>query len=478
MWIPSVKDIEQLVDKPDKLLSVKETATVAEAAAKMNDNRIGCLVVFDANDQFCGVLSERDMLAKVTTSYVPPQNILVAEIMTPNPISCTSEMTLDEVEQIMAERQIRHLPILEDGRPVGMVSTRDIIAFQLHNNKAMKAAAEQLALLSTELKSLNLKEVIALAIEEVPRSLEADSVVLCFAQQDSSGQVIYRRDCALSRKELLSPEKMSQIPKDGSIITTNPCAQCSKGGGDARKLIIPLMVHDQAEGIDSDDPNAKSFLCMCRFNPVAAATEKLLLYKASLLQEILSINLTNAKLYQNYQKARQDSEVDPLTGVGTRRVLEHVLRAEYARALRYNRTFSIGIVDLDNFKNINDTAGHEAGDKALKQLAKIMLENVRMTDIIITRFGGDEFVLLMPETDVNGATILLERLRRQAKTISIRKAGSITTSSGAAEWSGSPEETAEIVLQRADAALYEAKNAGRNCVVKSQANFRHELAAD
>jgi len=187
-----------------------------------------------------------------------------------------------------------------------------------------------------------------------------------------------------------------------------------------------------------------------------------------LLQDVLNVNLTNAKLYQNYQMARRDSETDPLTGVGTRRFLDHVLQVEYARALRYKHCFSVAIVDIDNFKHINDTAGHDAGDSVLKQLAQVMRHNVRMTDIIITRYGGDEFVLLMPETKLNGAKVLLERLRRQVKTISIPNVPQITISCGVAEWSSSDADAPEAVLKRADAALYKAKNEGRNRVIASQ----------
>jgi len=196
-------------------------------------------------------------------------------------------------------------------------------------------------------------------------------------------------------------------------------------------------------------------------------SEQLRLYKASLLQELLNTNLTNARLYQNYQRARRDSEIDPLTGISSRRVLKEALKTEYARALRYNRSFSIAIVDLDNFKQINDEAGHAAGDRTLRQLAKIMRQNTRMTDTMIVRYGGDEFVLLMPETEISGAAVLLERLRRQVKTISIPKVSSVTISCGLAEWSGSETDTAEDILRRADAALYEAKRRGRNCVVAS-----------
>jgi diguanylate cyclase (GGDEF)-like protein len=97
-----------------------------------------------------------------------------------------------------------------------------------------------------------------------------------------------------------------------------------------------------------------------------------------------------------------------------------------------------------------------------------MRHNVRMTDIIIIRYGGDEFVLLMPETKLSGAKILLERLRRQVRTISIPDVPQVTISCGVAEWSSSDADTPEAILKRADAALYEAKNTGRNRVIASR----------
>jgi len=461
--IPTVKDIGQVVEQPNRLVAIKENATVAEAAKKMSDNQIGSLVVFNTDGKFAGVLTERDMLKKVLTSYSAPTNLLVREIMTDEPISCGMDTTIEKVEQLMAEHKIRHVPVVKDGVPIGMVSSRDVIAYQLHSNKAMKAAAEQLALLSTQLKSLNLKDVIALAIEEVPRSFEAEQAVLCFAQKFSSGPVIYRKDCRLSRKNLLEPAKISELSKDGQVIYGQICEHCSKAGGRGPKLVIPLNIHDQTEA--DEDANKQSFLCMCRFNSSSNVSEKLQLYKASLLQEVLSVNLTNAKLYYNYQKARRDSETDPLTGLSTRRVLEEVLKAEYARAIRYHHHFSVAIVDLDNLKQINDNAGHAAGDKTLRKLADIMRLNIRTTDILIARYGGDEFVLLIPETKLGEATILLERLRRQVSDTSIPNVGHMTISCGAAEWSGSAEDMPENILQRADAALYAAKNSGRNRVI-------------
>jgi diguanylate cyclase (GGDEF)-like protein len=465
----TVRDIvDQVAKNQNQLLSIQETATVAEAARKMSTANVGCLVVLDTQNQFVGVISERDMLSKVTTKHLAPLDLLVSHIMTIRPISCTMETTIEKVEQLMSEHRIRHVPILADGVPVGMVSSRDLIAYQLQSNKAMKAAAEQLALLSTELKSLNLREVIRLAIEEVPRNFQAQRAVLCVPQANSLNVVVYRKDCPLARKDLLDPRRLSQIPEKHPILSSDICAECQAAGGKSPRVVIPLVIRDQPNRRPDSRSSGTGFLCMCCFRPGSADSEKLLLYKASLLQEILSVNLTNARLYDSYQRARQESERDPLTNVGSRRVLEEALRTEYARAIRNNRGFSVAIVDVDNFKDINDTAGHAAGDQALKEVAGIMHRNVRMTDVMIVRYGGDEFVLVMPETRLNEAAVLLERLRRQIKAVSIPNGLQITVSCGVAEWSGCPDETAEAVLSQADAALYEAKRAGRNRVIISQ----------
>lgn len=468
MLIPTVKDIEQIVNHPDKLLTIKQDSTIAQAAKKMADNQIGCLLVFDQADKFVGVLSERDMLAKVLTTSRAPEETLVKDIMTYNVISCTMDTTIANVEKLMSEHNIRHVPIVEEGIPVGMVSSRDSIAYRLRTNKEMKSAAEQIAMLSTGLKSLDFDDVIDLAINEVPKSFEADRAILCFEQGDSSSTIVQRKGCPLSLKKLLEPTKLLKLSQNPKVICDKITTDCAELGDKTHRVIIPLTIDDQYSNRRGEIDSRQGFLCMCWLNKSLIGSEKLHLYKASLIRDVLNVNLTNARLYQNYQKARRDSETDPLTGVGTRRVLDQVLKVEHARALRYNHTFSVAIVDLDNFKQINDTAGHNAGDKALKQLAQIMRDNIRMTDIIITRYGGDEFVLVMPETKLDGARILLERLRRQVKTISVPKVQQITISCGLAEWSCSDADSSQAVLKRADAALYDAKNKGRNCVIASQ----------
>jgi len=199
---------------------------------------------------------------------------------------------------------------------------------------------------------------------------------------------------------------------------------------------------------------------MCGLADSIATNRELTSYKAKLAREILNSHLTNAKLYQ---EARLTSLTDALTAVGSRKLLEDKLQAECARAKRYKRQFSVAIIDLDNFKTINDVLGHAAGDDALRKLAECMKSQKRTTDIL-TRYGGDEFVIIMPETKAKDALTLLERIRDKIQEIKVVENMPMTISCGIAQSLPEPTDSSREVMRRADLALYEAKSDGRNCV--------------
>jgi diguanylate cyclase (GGDEF)-like protein len=157
---------------------------------------------------------------------------------------------------------------------------------------------------------------------------------------------------------------------------------------------------------------------------------------------------------------------DALTGLLNRRALEDVLKTERLRAQRYGRDISLMILDIDHFKNINDTHGHISGDAVLKILASVLLRQMRDIDKV-ARFGGEEFVIILPETGEAGAGIAAERVRNAvAATAFILPDGheiNMTVSIGIACFS-SGAGVLETVLEQADRALYQAKNSGRNRV--------------
>jgi diguanylate cyclase (GGDEF)-like protein len=158
---------------------------------------------------------------------------------------------------------------------------------------------------------------------------------------------------------------------------------------------------------------------------------------------------------------------DALTGCLNRRSFEARLRSDLRSARRRNSTVAIAAVDLDHFKEINDTRGHAVGDVVLQQLANIMRATARDTDAV-ARYGGDEFVIVLPDTGWPGALTFADRLRRRVDDFTFGPPNTpslgVTISVGVALARGSDGISTEALLQEADAALYRAKTAGRNKV--------------
>jgi diguanylate cyclase (GGDEF)-like protein len=157
---------------------------------------------------------------------------------------------------------------------------------------------------------------------------------------------------------------------------------------------------------------------------------------------------------------------DPLTGCMNRRALELKLRSDLRYARRRGSSVGVVAVDLDYFKEINDSHGHPAGDRVLQQVAEIMRATARDTDSV-ARVGGDEFVIVLPDTAWQGAITFAERLRRHVDDRVFGPAGAtlrLTVSIGVALARGSDPTSADMLLQEADTALYKAKTAGRNRV--------------
>lgn len=158
---------------------------------------------------------------------------------------------------------------------------------------------------------------------------------------------------------------------------------------------------------------------------------------------------------------------DPLTEIYNRRYFFDLAERELARSRRYGHPLSVVIIDLDNFKNLNDTFGHLVGDQVLIDFSNLCLENLRGADIL-ARYGGDEFIILMPEADCEAAKKTAERLRNLVEEIIWVEGqagkGSMTISLGVTCYEGGRDFSFDVHLFRADQALYISKNKGRNQV--------------
>ena len=167
-----------------------------------------------------------------------------------------------------------------------------------------------------------------------------------------------------------------------------------------------------------------------------------------------------------HDKLYQQATCDPLTGLMNRHYLQRELSKFVSLSARYHRTFSVMMLDIDFFKKVNDTYGHDVGDNVLTMVANILMNNVRDHDIA-ARFGGEEFIILLPETALNDAVVVAERIRMAVEGFNFEPLGCqqhcVTISIGIGEFPTTGIATEELV-KRTDAALYEAKTSGRNRV--------------
>ena len=166
-----------------------------------------------------------------------------------------------------------------------------------------------------------------------------------------------------------------------------------------------------------------------------------------------------AKVRRELIRVQEQSRVDLLTGARNRRSLYEAAEQELEKVKRYHRPLSLLYVDLDNFKSVNDTLGHEAGDELLKTVVAAFEATLRRADLV-ARLGGDEFAVLMPETDEAQAGLVAERLRQATQAAMAARSWPVTTSIGAV--TALESATIEELIQAADVVMYEAKKAGKN----------------
>jgi diguanylate cyclase (GGDEF)-like protein len=214
---------------------------------------------------------------------------------------------------------------------------------------------------------------------------------------------------------------------------------------------VPLITYDDVMGIISLQTEERQAYTQDHLRVLNAIADQ------------AAVALENSRLYEL-------ATIDGLTRLLVRRHFDLRLREEWSRAQRYQGAFSLGIFDLDNFKDLNDTFGHQAGDQVLRAAAATVRKNMRSADLA-GRYGGEEFAFLLPRTALAEAATVAERIRADVAALVVDAAGtklSTHASIGVAAFPESGVTSAEELIARADEALYQAKRAGKNRVVVAQ----------
>jgi two-component system cell cycle response regulator len=181
----------------------------------------------------------------------------------------------------------------------------------------------------------------------------------------------------------------------------------------------------------------------------------------AVIQRAQTVELTRA----DNERLERLAHTDPLTQLLNRRALTERLTEEMERALRYESSLALLMVDLDHFKRINDTFGHLVGDDVLREVSALVRHTIRPTDLV-ARYGGEEFLVLLPDTAHDTAVAMAERIRERVAGhgFAAHEGLALTSSVGLASFPSARIESVEDLFARADAALYRAKADGRNCV--------------
>ena len=209
----------------------------------------------------------------------------------------------------------------------------------------------------------------------------------------------------------------------------------------------------------SYNPKSKTLLTLPFWGELLALAAPMIL--VAYITTMLSADIRHA-----VDKIKQVSDTDELTGTYNMRAFSSMLQRAFRQSVRYGHALSVVMIDSDNLKQINDTHGHESGNRLLQHLVRCIREQLRGSDVM-ARFGGDEFIVLLPETNNKGALEMAERIRKavEVSRFDVRSGDTnITVSLGVASY---PEDggNLDVILDKADKAMYRAKQRGRNKVV-------------
>jgi diguanylate cyclase (GGDEF)-like protein/PAS domain S-box-containing protein len=244
-------------------------------------------------------------------------------------------------------------------------------------------------------------------------------------------------------------------------------ARVAERDGPVRGELLELVVEDSLRMLEVAAVGAPVRLGGRAWGAVVAASKRRDTFpresepRLARAAELVGVAISNAEAWQALSR---QAATDPLTGLANHRTFHEQLRLEVTRARRYDRPLALVLLDLDHFKQINDTYGHAAGDQVIQEIARRLRGQARDAELV-ARIGGEEFAWLLPESDDEGARSAAERVRQVVIAQPFAAAGRLTISAGVADLAhaGSPEQ----LFQLADAALYAAKSRGRNNVIRA-----------
>ncbi len=377
-------------------------------------------------------------------------------------IALANARMTEDLRHKQSQLEKAYMDLLDRSKRLQMA--KRIVEQKVRELSALNAVATGINMAQGDLNSL-----LRLIVDKTVEVLNAESGCLMLASEDEEwlSTQVSAGDPPLNlpRQAIAAPNLFSECLKREEVLTAYR--------GDQR--FASLMPEDPAIAVVLAVPliqNRRRIGVVAVVNPrhgrPFTKEEQTL---AATLASQASVTIENTRLYNM-------AIYDGLTSLHDRRYFDIWLRKEFDRARRYRSRLSLVMIDVDHFKSVNDTYGHQCGDLVLKQLAGVVRDSIRSVDLG-ARYGGEEFAVILPETDHDGAMLFAERLRARIEETPIRWDAScfpITLSGGVATLDPDLVKSPAEFIEMADKALYESKQTGRNRITSGNKNLSARAA--
>ncbi len=468
---------DRIARKP--IIAMDGKRPIGYALNLLIENNVRRLVVVDDAGNFLGIVTHKDLLKHLEEDYY--RSILKVKHIFDNLRSLVSVRSSDSITEVlrkMVDHKISAVPVLSGGKPVGIIAEKDILRM-----------AHEEAPLREGIPRYMSGDVVCAGLEtgviEIVRTMNARNIsrVVITDPDGLAIGMITNRDLVrnlegdyndfLERKFRQTKEFLNMLPemmlevtdtgKDQRIIWANDAVASRFGREILDKPVSDLIPRKRWEEVFSALVRQKK-VDNARFKKDDRVYECSGFYmRLDRVSEVGRAQLIMRDITVEVMLAT----TDPLTGAYNRRFVTEFLAREAERSLRTNKKFALVLADLDNFKKVNDTFGHLAGDVVLKSVVGIMTRCMRQYDLV-GRYGGEEFLIVLPEIEKAKAVETAERLRAGIESLEIEIPGgkrlSVTSSFGVAHF-GEDGTVADDLLVKVDERLYRAKREGRNRVI-------------
>ncbi len=474
-------DLDERADKyaTKSLITTPGNRTIGHALNLMVENNIRRVIVTDDLNNFLGLITQKDLLKQLEDDFY--RSTFKVKHITENlryMISIPIECSLREVLEEMVENKFSSVPITKNGEAVGIITEKDILKIAAENI-SLENNVEQY--MSKPLISVNLDTDLT----DIVKTMNHHDIrrVVVTNNEGAATNVVTIRDvlrnieCDYSEflerklknaKDILNllPEMLIEVTDTGEeqlVIWANEKVINKFGREIIDKPIAELIPQENWDEI---------YNTLVKLNKVENIKFKKNngVYDLSGFSVRTDGKIENSRLQLIVRDITEETKLsttDPLTAIYNRRFINEFLKKEIERCKRLDREFSIVICDIDDLKRINDTYGHLSGDMVLKSFSQLIMNNLRNLDVV-GRYGGDEFIIISPETTSEDAFNITNRLRMKIENLEIPimrdKKIKITASFGIATF---PEDgmSFDDLLVTADGRLYKAKNKGKNKIV-------------